>query len=190
MTQPLNLEYATPATYANVAQSPYNVFHARGVISAWKGDRLFRVYVHDGKFFFIKVGGSKQQSAAMGAQFGLIGALVAMWLRKREEKKTAQKINEIFTVPPEHLIGQEKESFVVDQGVLTGMSIEPGTFWNSAKWGRWRFHDAKGKKRVFTFEDAASVQSALRHLPEACGANLAINAEWDDAKEKLVKKRS
>jgi hypothetical protein len=189
MTQPLNLNYATPATFAAVAQAPYQVFHARGIMSGWKGDRLWRVYVHDGKFYFIKVGGSRQSQAAVGAQFGLLGALLMLWLRKRDQKKTAQKINEIFTVPPEQLIGQDKESCVFAANELTKMSVEPGSFLAAAKFGRWVFHDPKGKKRSFTFEDLASGRSGMQHLCEACGEKVAINGEWDDVKGKFVKKR-
>ena len=72
MTQPLNLNYATPATFAAVAQAPYNVFHARGIMSGWKGDRLWRVYVHDGKFYFIKVGGSRQHRAAVDMRLDVV----------------------------------------------------------------------------------------------------------------------
>lgn len=188
MAEPINLNYATPKPFAVVTQDQFSVFHARGVLNKWKGDRLWRVYVKDGKLFFIRVGGSKQQQAALGAQFGLLGMLIGMWLHKRDAKKTEQKLQEIHSVPPEQLIAGEKENLEYEQRQLSEMSIEPSSFWGGAKIGRLVFRDPAGKKRSLMFEDAASAQSAHAHLSGAMGQALKVNATWDDVKAKFIKK--
>ena len=60
-----------------------NAFNARTNL-AWKGDLLFRIYPMDGKLYFIKVGGSKTANQAVAVQFGLIGILIAHFMRKSQ----------------------------------------------------------------------------------------------------------
>ena len=69
-----------------------SAFNARTNIT-WKGDMLFRVYPHEGKLYFIKVGGSKNNQAAI--HFGLIGAVVNHFAQKRSAKKTQETLGAI-----------------------------------------------------------------------------------------------
>lgn len=186
MAQQLN--YAAPKSYTQVTQEPHKVFHSRGVLSGWKGDRLYRIYVKDGRLYFIKVGGSRNQQAAMGAQLGLLGILLGYWLQKRDQKKTDQLLSDIHAVAPEQLVGTDKENCAFEQRQLSEISIEPASAWSGAKCGRLFFRDPRGKKRRFIFEDVANAQAALQCLSEAMSGQLKVNAVWDERKQKFVKK--
>jgi hypothetical protein len=186
MAQQLN--YAAPKSYTQVTQEPHKLFHSRGVLNGWKGDRLFRIYVKDGRLYFIKVGGSRNQQAAMGAQLGLLGILLGYWLQKRDQKKTDQLLSDIHAVAPEQLMGVDKENRVFEFRELTDIAIEPASVWSGAKCGRVIFRDPRGKKRGFILEDVANAQAALQHLSEALGGQLKVNAVWDERKQKFVKK--
>jgi hypothetical protein len=186
MAQQLN--YAAPKSYTQVTQEPHKVFHGRGDFGAWKGDRLFRIYVKDGRLYFIKVGGSRNQQAAIGAQFGLLGILLGYWLQKRDQKKTDQLLSDIHAVAPEQLLGGDKANCVFEQRELSEICIEPASIWGGAKCGRLFFRDPRGRKRRFILEDVANAQAALQHLSEALGGQLTINAVWDERKQKFVKK--
>ena len=89
----------------NAGIEDMDAFNAR-LHFTWKGDHLFRVYPLDGQLYFIRVGGSKTQNAAVGAQFGLLGALFIYFANKREKKKTQSKLNEIAGANPAELLAR------------------------------------------------------------------------------------
>src|SRR4051794_21199327 len=94
----------------NAGVEDMHAFNAR-LYQMWRGDNLFRIYPVDSKLYFIRVGGSRQRNAAMGAQLGLLGALIVYFSNKRQEKKTRQTLNDIAGAHPQELLGAHKYNF-------------------------------------------------------------------------------
>jgi len=163
-----------------------NAFNARTNIM-WKGDLLFRIYEQDGKLYFIKMGGSKRSGRAVAVQFGLLGALIAYFASKHAEKKTKERLNQFAGVPPQELLGMDKVNHLMDVGEITEPALNPGSFWNSNKFGSFSFRNAKRRKTVFTFDDADNFQAAARRLPQMFGDALRVHARWDEQRRKVVK---
>ena len=161
-----------------------NGFNARTTLP-WKGDLLFRIYPADGKLYFIKVGASKHHNAAI--HFGLIGALYAHFANKRAARRTEELIYNIDAAAPEQLLTMEKVNFAIEVDRITEPTIHPRSFWASKKFGSWTFRGPKGKKRTFTFDDAAGFQGAVARLSEAFGDRLTLKAQWDAAAGKVVR---
>ena len=65
--------------------------------------------------------------------------------------------------------------------------IGPPSFWTGGKFGRWTFRDARNKKRMFFFQDAANFREAVEVLRAAFGDELVVRARYDEAKRKIVK---
>jgi len=163
-----------------------NAFNARTSVG-WKGDTLFRVYLTDSQAYFIKVGGAKNSNQAMAFQFGLLGALIVYFLNKRNKQKTLQRLNEVAGVSPEQLLARDKVNQVIPLNGFAEVALRPRSFWKSAPFGAWAFRDARGKKRVYTFDDAENFQIASRRLSDAFGARLTVNAQWDAQNGKVIK---
>jgi hypothetical protein len=155
----------------------------------WSGDHLFRVYPTDGKLYFIRVGGSRHQNAAVGAQFGLLGALIVYFTNKHKAKKTQQLLNTIAGTHPAGLMSSHKHNFVLDGADVRSATVTPGGFWHGTSLGRMRVVDSAGKKYRLTFDDADNLRAAVEQLGVFLGDRLVIDAEWDEAKGKYRKKR-
>src|SRR2546423_1313847 len=91
-------------------------FNARTTLR-WKGDMLFRIFFYNDRLFFIKVGGSKQNQAAI--HFGLIGAIVNHFAQKRAARKTQEKIASIAGIAPSTLLGQDKVNSAIEVSQIT-----------------------------------------------------------------------
>src|SRR6185369_13287737 len=90
-----------------------NAFNARSTVGL-KGDLLFRIYFQEGKAYFIKVGGSKQNQQMMAVQFGLLGGLIGYFMHKRQQRKTQEKLSAVAGLMPHQLLGTEKVNHVID----------------------------------------------------------------------------
>jgi hypothetical protein len=163
-------------------------FNAR-LHRVWRGDALFRVYPTDGRLYFIRVGGSRHQNAAVGAQFGLLGALVVYFTNKHKAKKTQDLLNTIAGAHPAELMGSHKHNFSLADADVRSAVVKPGGFWSGTSLGRMRLVDAKGKKFNLTFDDADNLRAAVKQLGGFLGDRLVIDAEWDDVKGKYRKKQ-
>ena len=152
-----------------------------------KGDVLFRVYPYEGKFYFIKVGGSKNNAAAI--HLGLIGLIIYL-MRKRDARKTRELLTNIVGVPPDQLLGNDKVNHAMEMRLITEPSLNPGSFWGNKPYGSFSFRNEKGKKKVFTFDDPKNFAAASRSLSEALGDRLVVKARFDDVAGKIVKVES
>jgi hypothetical protein len=160
-------------------------FNARTSIR-WKGEMVFRVYPIDGKLYFIKVGASKNSRQVVAVQFGLIGLLIAHWMGKKAEGQAREKLHAVSGVHPEQLLAEDKLNWSAPVEEITDPALHPASF-STGRYGTFSYRDARGKKRVFTFEDADNFQAAARRLPAALGEKLTVLGRWDDAKRKVVK---
>ena len=162
-------------------------FNARTTIR-WKGDMLFRIFFYNDRLFFIKVGGSKQNQAAI--HFGLIGAIVNHFAQKRAARKTQEKIASIAGIAPSTLLGQDKVNSAIEVSQITEPTLNPKSFWSSTPYGSFTFRDEKGKKKVFKFDEGPQFRVAEQKLAEVFGDRLVVKARWDDVKGKVVKVES
>ncbi len=161
-------------------------FNARLQI-IWKGDHLFRIYPVDDSLYFIRVGGSKRTNAAVGAQFGLLGALLIYFSNKRTQKKTQQTLNQIAGVDPRQLLQEHKLNFVLPIKQIASAELTAGSFWSGSKFGKAKITDMTGKKRLMTFDDMDNMKLAVEILPPVLEGKLHLNAQWDDQKQKFRK---
>jgi hypothetical protein len=176
---PVELEYR-----GNETLDDMQAFNARMSI-AWKGDLLFRVYPTPERVFFIKIGGSKKQQ--MAVHFGLIGMLIAHFSNKKEAKRTEDRLARMSGLNPALLMKEDKANHVRQMSEIMEPTINGGSIWTDKKFGSWSFRDARGKKRELKFEDATNFREAVRWLSQTFGERLIVNAQWDDAKGKVVK---
>ena len=163
-------------------------FNAR-LHPAWRGDNLFRVYPLDGKLYFIRVGGSRHQNAAVRAQFGLAGALIVYFTNKHKAIKTQETLNKMAGAHPASLMASHKYNFAVDGAEVRSATVTRGGFWRGTSLGRMKLIDARGKKLHLTFDDADNLSAAVEKLGQVLGDRLVIHAEWDEAKRRYRKKR-
>jgi hypothetical protein len=181
MTQPIVLNYRGSAGLDDM-----NAFNARTHVGL-KGDMLFRIYLTDQQLYFIKVGGSNTQGQMIAIQFGLLGALSAYYLNKRNKKKTQQKLNSVAGVSPEQLLAQDKVNTVAPLDAFSELALNAGSFWNSARYGTWTFRDAKGKKRVYRFDDGDNFEAAAQRLGVTFGERLEVKGRWDASRKRVVR---
>jgi hypothetical protein len=163
-----------------------NAFNAR-LQSAWSGDTLFRVLPDGGKFYFIRVGGSLNTEAAIGMQFGLLGALWVYFAQKRAKQKTRVTLNDIAGVHPSELLSSHKKNFVLHFDHVQSASISPGGVLGGTNVGKCILVERTGKKRKFTFDDVDNMRLAVHFLPSALRDRVAVKVEWDDTKQKYRK---
>jgi len=114
-------------------------FNARAVFT-WKSDRQYRVYVHGEQLIFIRSGGP-QMGQHVANQLGLIGALIWMLIRKRQERKAAAAQQALDSAHPLQLVTQHKHSFQSHPTQLTDQSLEAPSFWQGRGpcAARWKF---------------------------------------------------
>ena len=185
-TPPIPLQYRTAPVGAAADIGDMGTFNARTAIM-WKGDFIFRIYMANDRLFFIKLGTSKRGRQQMAGQFGLIGALVAWLSSKSAEKKQQQKMYDYANMKPAELLPKDKANHVMLLGEITDPTLEGPSFWSSNKFGAFTFKNAKGKKKIYSFEDGENFQHAEQKLPQIFGAKLHVKARWDPNKRKVVK---
>ena len=169
----------------NAGVDDMGAFNVR-LYQMWRGDNLFRVYPADGTLYFIRVGGSKQQNAAIGAQFGLIGALAIYFTRKRAKRKEQETLNQIAGSDPRSLLASHKYNFALPAMELAKATILPPAAL-SGTGGRVELIGVDGKKRKGSFDDVDNMRAGIEHLSAALGTKLDVRAEFDEAKKKYRK---
>ena len=170
----------------NAGLNDMSAFNVR-VVQTWRGDNLFRCYVVDDSLYFIRVGGSKQRNAAVGAQFGLVGALIIYFKKKRDAKKQQETLNTIAGADPRELIASHKYNFVLPTADVSGALLRPPAWLGGDAKARLTFTLATGKKRQCSFDDVDNAQLAIAQLGAALGSKLDVQASYDEKKKKFRK---
>jgi 4-amino-4-deoxy-L-arabinose transferase-like glycosyltransferase len=165
-------------------------FNARAVFT-WKSDRQYRVYVEGEQLYFVRTGG-QAMGHVMAHQFGLIGALIWLLLRKRQEKKAAEAMRELDAMHPSQVVGQHKHSFQVHASEITEQSLEPPSWYQPRGpcAARWRFVVRGTDRMVLELPTKDDVDAALRLLSPTMRAALRIEIDWNPAKGKFVRRGS
>ena len=152
----------------------------------WKGEHLFRVYLTPTQAWFIRIGGAKNNAAAIGYQGGLIGMLIAAWMNKRAKKKSDKKAVENEDKPLEQLITEHKRNHVINLVDVSISAIESAGYW-SAGIIRWSFDLAGEQKRVkCALDQTVDVDAALQCLATVF-PDLRVAVEYNERKKKYLK---
>ncbi len=184
-SQPQSVSGVAPLNYAGVVVPQRPAFNARRSWT-WKGDHLFRVYVTPGRLWFVRIGGSRQTNAAVGAQFGLIGALVTYFVNKHNRSKEAQRVRENEDKGIDELMASHKRNHMLETSQISNAAIEPGGFF-SGQLCRLTFNHAGEKKRVTCrFETADDVTAAISTLTPML-PGLRVGVEYNEKKKRYRK---
>jgi len=161
-------------------------FNARAIFT-WSADRVYRVYVQDDALYFIRIGG-QGLGTALGAGFGMVGALVGQTLEERAAVKRGAKLAAQDVEGPQSLLDRHKDNFRVLPGDAQSSSIEPpATFpGHGPQVGRWLLA-LRDKKLTLEFPEMVDMEVALAHLPRFFGERLQVNVRWDEHKKRYQK---
>jgi hypothetical protein len=144
----------------------------------WKGNRPVRIYVADGRVYFIgrKVGGiNPGTAAALGGQFGLIGGLAAGLAGAAKMKSSPDLVDDDDPAPPAQLLAKHADNYALAAPDIVDPRIEAKgkviSFGPNA--GRWHF-TRKGdeKETVVLFETPDDASNAVYVLAGLLGSRL------------------
>jgi hypothetical protein len=158
-------------------------------ISTFTPDRLYRVYACGDQLAFVKIGGQAGVAEGVAAQFGLLGALVLAWWKKRNRNKVQQTLAQQDQQDVELLLNGDPKNFSIQPGQIARASIDPPGILGAhgRSHGAWKLDETNGTKRSFQFEDLAEMREAMQVLPRILGAALTINVKWDEGKKRYTK---
>jgi hypothetical protein len=192
MSIPLNYRGAPGMPEATLDET--SAFNARrktgseGTVFAG-GDFLFRVFPTPQRVFFIKIDTGTNQTLAV--TLGLTGLLIQkLFLKKGETARANDRLASYAGKRPALLMSESKDNYILRREEILQPTLEPPSFWKSAKFGRWTFRDARSKrpkKRIFVFEDVENFQAASAYLSAAFGNDLVVRARYDPERNKIVK---
>ncbi len=165
-------------------------FDARYVSS--RSDIMYRIYIRGSDLYFINLGGVSPVTRAVTAQFGILGVLVDLALKKLAQRKTQTMLQAVEGQDPESLVRQNASSFKIYAPEIKDAAVEPASIWamHGKQAGRWNFEMRDGKKHRFEFVDVETMKSALELLSKSLFATLRVNVEWNDQKKKFEKKKA
>jgi hypothetical protein len=155
-------------------------------------DNLYRIYVRGSDLYFINLGGVSAVTRVVTAQFGLLGALMDLALRKRVERRTEALLQRADAQNPEVLLRENQSNFKLYAPEISDAVIEPPSLWamHGQQTGRWNFQTRDGKKFRFEFVTVDAMKAALAVLPESLNATLRVNVEWNEPEQKFQKKKA
>ncbi|HEV8336703.1 MAG TPA: hypothetical protein VGR67_09825 [Candidatus Polarisedimenticolia bacterium] len=158
-------------------------------ISTFTPDRLYRVYACGDQLAFVKIGGQAGVAEGVAAQFGLLGALVLAWWKKRNRNKVQQTLAQQDQQDVELLLTRDPKNFSIQPGQIARASIDPPAILGAhgRSHGSWKVEETNGTKRSFQFEELAEMREAMQVLPRILGAALTINVKWDEGKKRYTK---
>jgi hypothetical protein len=157
-----------------------------------RSDNLYRIYVRGSDLYFINLGGVGAVTSAVASQLGLIGALIAMALKKRAKRQAEALLQRAEGQDMEFLLRENKSNFKLYVPEISEAAMEPPSFWamHGKQAGRWNFQTRDGKKFRFEFVTTDAVKAALDVLPGLLNATLRVNVEWNEPKKKFLKKKA
>jgi hypothetical protein len=163
-------------------------FNAKLVASSY---RTYRVYLRRADIFFIVIaGGLSANPDMLTVHFGLLGALIGHFMKKRAKKKNEATIQRIDQLEPEQLLSEHKHNFKLHASEIRDGCIEPRPWlmMGGTQAGRWKLFLRDGKKMNFEFETNEDMRAALNLLPQFMNSSLVVNVEWDEQKKRYRKK--
>ncbi|HTV62258.1 MAG TPA: hypothetical protein VMH30_06785 [Verrucomicrobiae bacterium] len=157
-----------------------------------RSDAMCRVYVRGSDLYFIDLGGVNPVARAVTAQFGLLGVLIDLALKKRAQHRTKTMLQRAEGQDPELMLRENTSNFKIYAPEIKDAAVEPPSVWamHGKQAGRWIFEMRDGKKYRFEFADVETMKTALELLSKSLFATLRVNVEWNDRKKKFEKKKT
>jgi hypothetical protein len=167
--------------YALVAR-PFNAFSM-----GFGGERFFRVYQHGEYLLFVTyTGRSKWQ--LFWRQFGLLGALIWMLVRKSFERKRDALLAELDRTPPDALMQRDKHNFAVHRTQLLAQALEPTGFWKrGVSSAAWHFNTPDKGALALQLPTPEDVTTLLQNMPQFSPSPLNVKVVWNEAKKRYLK---
>ena len=165
-------------------------FNAKLIASSY---RTYRVYLKRADIFFIVIaGGLSANPDMLTVHFGLVGALIGHFVKKRAKKKSEATIQRIDQVDPEELVSEHKHNFKLHTSEIREARVEPRPWlvMSGNQAGRCKFFLRDGRKMNFEFETTEDMSAALNLLPQLLNSSLVVNVEWDEQKKRYRKKKA
>lgn len=161
------------------------VFNAR-FLGQLVPDRLYRVYYRPGAFYLVRIGGQGNMEM-VGAQFGLVGLLIALWAKRGAT--TPEDVAQMDETHPEQLLSAHRHNFSIAAGDVVEASIEAKAKFqgHGMHVGRMSLVLANRKKFSFQFEDMRHMRTAVVNLPPVLGAVLKTKVRWDEENGQYVR---
>ena len=178
-----------------VQQPPY--FNASRM-AFWNNNRhVYRVYVLPNEMLFLKLGSGFRDPGSAAAMGGAVGGGIAGLMAGRKLKQIEEKRQQLDAAPPEELrriAREDKGSFSATADELSDLRLDaPSGFWGlmlsgATQTGLLCFTHAKHGKYTLELVAMEDMKKAFDALPQHFGNRIAVNVQWDDRKQKFVKK--
>jgi len=167
--------------YALVAR-PFNTFS-----TGFGGERFFRVYQQGEYLLFVTYPGrSKWQYICM--QFGLLGALLWVFLRKGFERRRDALLAELDRTHPDALMQRDIQNFAVHRAQLQSQALEQtGFFKRGVSAAAWRFKTPEKGELTLQLPTPEDVGTLLQTVPQFSPSPLDVQVVWNDAKKRYLK---
>jgi hypothetical protein len=166
---------------------PFNV----RFISLTSLDRLYRVYVQDSEFYFIRIGGQGGILESLPQLFGPIGGFFSAFLKKRAEKNQLSLIDAVDRSHPMLHMRKHPHNFKLNPATIRASGIKPPAVvpLHGTHVGRWTLTLRDGRKMTFQFESTENMHAAVALLLSAMGQVLTVDVEWSEKNNAYVKRR-
>lgn len=166
---------------------PFNV----RFLSLTSLDRLYRVYLRDGEFYFIRIGGQGGVHQALPQLLGPLGGLISAYLKKRAERNAVSLTHTVDHSHPLLHMRKHQHNFKLNPATVRVSSIRPPSALSlhGTQVGRWTLTLRNGKKMTFQFENNEDMHVAVAWLPNSIGQVLTVDVEWSEKKNAYVKRR-
>ena len=148
------------------------------IFHVWKGNQACRIYVADGKVYFIRrvVGMKPGTAAALAGQFGMIGGLAAGLANAAAAKSQSDEfVRDDDPTPPAQLLSKHADNFALSVAEILDPRIEAKGKHVSfgPNDGRWHFmRSGAEKETVVLLESADDAKHAILLLGGLLGSRL------------------
>ena len=166
--------------YVLVAR-PFNAFSM-----GFGGERFFRVYREGEYLLFVTYPGrSKWHLVCM--RFGLLGALLWMFIRKSFERKRDALLAELDRTHPDARMQRDKRNFAVHRTQLLSQALEPtGFFKRGVSAAEWHFNTPDKADQKMQLPTPEDVSTLLQGMPQFTATPLNVKVVWNDAKKRYL----
>lgn len=155
---------------------------------AFRMARLHRVYVDREALYLIRMAGVLGLSdAGGGLEFDpgrvLVGAALRWWAGRAQDARA----RELDARGPREMLDAHRQNARIEPGEVVSSTLgPPRMLGHGAHLACWKLEVRGSRARTFQIEDAASLKTALVHLPRLLGQALSVSVAWDKAGDRPV----
>ena len=165
-----------------LAARPFNTFSM-----GFGGERFFRVYREGEYLLFVTYPGrSKWQFVCM--RFGLLGALIWMFLKKGFERKRDALIGELDRTHPDARMQRDKHNFAIHRAQIAAQAVQPtGFFKRGVSAAEWHLQTPDKGPQTLQLPTPEDVTTLLQTMPTFTATPLDVQVLWNAAKKRYLK---